>query len=75
MAANLTQDELADRCSLFRTYMSRIETGLANPTFTVLLSLASGLGVPPSALFDLVVIKPVGRVRSARAVSRGRVQR
>ena len=30
----LTQEELADRCGLFRTYMSRIESGLANPTLT-----------------------------------------
>ncbi|MFN8893889.1 MAG: helix-turn-helix domain-containing protein, partial [Betaproteobacteria bacterium] len=32
LAAEMTQEDLAHRCGLFRTYMSRIETGAANPT-------------------------------------------
>ena len=35
LAAELTQEDLAHRCGLFRTYMSRIETGNANPTLTI----------------------------------------
>ena len=72
---SLTQEELAERCGLFRTYMSRIESGLANPTLTVLHTLAKGLGVdvvvlltPPSG-----VAKPLAKVRSAQPISRGRV--
>ena len=42
----ISQEELAERALIFRMYMSRIETGVgvANPTFTVLLDLADGLG-------------------------------
>ena len=71
----LTQEELADRCGLFRTYMSRIESGLANPTLTVLHTLAQGLEVEIGVLLTLPEAKPTGKVRSARPVSRGRVSR
>jgi len=36
----LTQEDLAERCGVFRTYMSRIETGQANPTLLVIHALA-----------------------------------
>lgn len=71
----LTQEELADRCGLFRTYMSRIESGLANPTLTVLHTLAEGLEVEIGVLLAMPQAKPVAKVRSARPVSRGRVSR
>ncbi|OJW87190.1 MAG: hypothetical protein BGO66_20535 [Alicycliphilus sp. 69-12] len=70
-----TQEELADRCDMFRTYLSRIESGRANPTLTVLHGLAAGLGVsvlellsPPEEGMERV------RVKSLRPVSRGRVK-
>jgi transcriptional regulator with XRE-family HTH domain len=44
-AAGLTQAEAADRCDIFRTYLSRIENGTANLTLSVLLTLATTLGV------------------------------
>ena len=76
MAAAMTQEDLADRCGLFRTYMSRIETGQANPTLTMILSLADGLGVHVTALFDAPA--KVGLApklpRKAR-LSRGRVSK
>ncbi|HYW57038.1 MAG TPA: helix-turn-helix transcriptional regulator [Polaromonas sp.] len=71
----LTQEELADRCDLFRTYMSRIESGLANPTLTVLHTLAKGLEVDVASLLAMPVAKAPAKVRSARPVSRGRVAR
>ena len=73
----LTQEELADRCGLFRTYMSRIESGLANPTLTVLHALAQGLEIDLTALLAMPDVKPtpVRKVRSAKPVSRGRVTR
>jgi transcriptional regulator with XRE-family HTH domain len=37
---------------LFRTYLSRIETGQANPTLTMIHALASSLGVAVTALFE-----------------------
>ncbi len=72
---SLTQEELAERCGLFRTYMSRIESGLANPTLTVLHTLAEGLGVDVIALLQppSPSPKPPAKVRSAQPISRGRV--
>jgi transcriptional regulator with XRE-family HTH domain len=47
----MTQEDLAARCGLFRTYMSRIETGQANPTLTMIHALAGSLGVPVTSRF------------------------
>lgn len=48
----LTQDVLSERCGIYRTYLSRIEAGHANPTLLVLSALASTLNVHVSELFD-----------------------
>ena len=71
----VTQEELSERCGLFRTYMSRIESGLANPTLTVLHALAKGLGVDISVLLapPAATPKPLAKVRSTQPISRGRV--
>ena len=67
LAAEMTQEDLAHRCGLFRTYMSRIETGAASPTLTMIHALAGSLRVPVSALFeDEGVPKPPKR-RAPRA--------
>jgi hypothetical protein len=47
----LTQEALAERCGIFRTYLSRIESGTANPTLVVLAALAGALDVQPFELF------------------------
>jgi transcriptional regulator with XRE-family HTH domain len=74
-AQGLTQEDLAERCGLFRTYMSRIETGVANPTLTMIHALATSLGVPVAALFDTEVVAPAPSTRSTqRSGSRGRVR-
>ncbi len=39
-----SQEELADRTGLHRTYISGIERGIRNPTVTILERLAKGLG-------------------------------
>ena len=74
LSAGMTQEDLADRCGLFRTYMSRIETGKANPTLTMIHALATSLGVAVPALFGAPAesIKPS---RAATRPSRGRVSR
>ena len=71
----ITQEELAERCGFFRTYLSRIESGLANPTLTALHALARGLGVELHTLLDPPTVVQVPRVRSSQPVSRGRVAR
>jgi transcriptional regulator with XRE-family HTH domain len=50
LSGNLTQDLLAERCGIYRTYLSRIEMGHANPTLLVLVALANCLDVQPSDL-------------------------
>jgi transcriptional regulator with XRE-family HTH domain len=50
VSAGLSQEVLSDRCGIFRTYLSRIESGSANPTLIVLVSLAHSLNVEPHVL-------------------------
>lgn len=52
LEAGLTQDIVAERCGIFRTYLSRIECGNANPTVTVLEALAGTLNVEVQELFE-----------------------
>ena len=49
--AAISQQDLAGQCDIFRTYLSRIENGAANPTLTVVAALASALKVPVTELF------------------------
>lgn len=44
-ALGLTQDELAQRCFLSRNYIGLLERGQRNPTYLVLLQLASTLNL------------------------------
>ena len=44
--AGYTQDVLAERCGIYRTYLSRIEAGTANPSIAVVAALAAALRVP-----------------------------
>ncbi len=50
-AQGYTQEEFADRCGFFRTYLSRIETGVANPTLNAIEVIAIALGVSLVEIF------------------------
>ncbi len=50
IAAKLSQEELADRASIHRTYVSQIERGLKSPTLSVFFEISRALNVVPSQL-------------------------
>lgn len=50
--AGFSQEELATQCDIFRTYLSRIENGSANPTIDVVAALAAALKVDVRELFN-----------------------
>ena len=51
LATGMTQEAFADKCGFARTYMSRIETGGANPSLDAIKVLADALKVDLSILF------------------------
>ena len=51
-AAQLSQEELADRAEIDRTYISGIERSVRNPSFLVLWKIADALGVSFSKLAE-----------------------
>ena len=51
-AQDFSQEAFADRCGFVRTYMSRIETGTANPSLDAAKVLADGLGMTLSELLQ-----------------------
>ncbi|MHB0841360.1 helix-turn-helix domain-containing protein [Stutzerimonas nitrititolerans] len=48
----VTQEAFADHCGFARTYMSRIETGGANPSLDAIKVLADALSITLSELFE-----------------------
>lgn len=46
-----TQEVFAEHCGFFRTYLSRLETGRANPTLSAIEVIAVALGASVSDLF------------------------
>jgi transcriptional regulator with XRE-family HTH domain len=74
--AAITQEELADRAGLFRTYLSRIERGSANPTLSMLHALSAAFGIPVIELFAQPGKEIPRRVKpKSPQLSRGRVTR
>ena len=70
-ARGLTQEDLAEKSGFFRTYLSRIETGEANPTLTVMYALAGSLQVD---ITDLLSDGPIPAVPVKKTrLARGRV--
>ncbi|NVN10170.1 MULTISPECIES: helix-turn-helix domain-containing protein [Nguyenibacter] len=57
MRLGISQEELAARAGLDRTYVSGMERGLRNPTFLVLLRLARELAIDPAILVRIEIRK------------------
>lgn len=51
-ALGISQEALADRAKVHRTYVSDVERGARNPTVKVVWKLAEALEVLPSTLFQ-----------------------
>jgi len=51
LATGMTQEAVADHCGFARTYMSRLETGGANPSLDAIKTLADALNIPLTGLF------------------------
>ena len=51
LASGISQEAFSDKCGFARSYMSRIERGLANPSLDAIDVLANALGVKVSELF------------------------
>lgn len=49
-----TQEAFADHCGFFRTYLSRIETGKANPTLNAIEVISLAVNLPVSQLIAMV---------------------
>jgi transcriptional regulator with XRE-family HTH domain len=52
LATGMTQEAFADHCGFARTYMSRVETGGANPSLDAIKVFADALGIELSELFN-----------------------
>lgn len=50
--SKLSQEELAERCSLHPTYIGQVERGEKNATIESISKIAAGLNVPLSTLFE-----------------------
>ncbi len=48
----LTQEQLAERAHVHRSYLAAVESGLRNPTLDVIVKISRGLDMPVSHLFD-----------------------
>jgi transcriptional regulator with XRE-family HTH domain len=49
---NLTQEALAAKAGLSRTYLARLETARQDPTLSTMVKLAKAFGVPVTALLE-----------------------
>jgi transcriptional regulator with XRE-family HTH domain len=56
-----SQEELAYRAAIHRTYMSGLERGVRNPTITVVERLVKALGCDWADLFDRPAKRETGK--------------
>ena len=55
--AQITQEELAERAGVHRTYVSQLERGLKSPTLEVVFHIAKALNTEPDQLVAMVMSK------------------
>lgn len=52
LASGMSQVVFGEKCGFYQTYLSRIETGQANPTLNAIEVIANTLGMSVFDLFD-----------------------
>lgn len=52
--ADLSQEKLAEKAGVHRTYISQLERGIKSPTLPILFKLAEGLNRKPSDIVSLI---------------------
>lgn len=50
----LSQEALAERAAIHRTYVSQIERGVKSPTVSILIKIAKALETKPSCLLRMI---------------------
>lgn len=73
--AELTLQELADRCGLASSTLSKIENGQMSPTYDTMLRVAGGLGLDMADLFTGSSSKDVGGRRTVTRRGQGVLRR
>ena len=72
----MTQEELAEKSKLFRTYIGRVEGGQAGQLSVVALyQIAKAFKVEIQALFEEATTEPPKRIDPPKKFSRGRVSK
>lgn len=66
----ISQDELAYRCGLSRTFLGKIEIAQTQPSLTALFKLAEGLEVGPDELLKAVKVRLRKEERAAGRAGR-----
>lgn len=56
VAAGMTQEELADRAGVDRTYIGLLERRLRQPSLSAIVSIATALALAPDALLKRVCV-------------------
>ncbi len=56
-ALGISQEDLAHRCGVNRTYVAKLELAQNQPTLTVMLKIATGLGAELGDLVDGTVVR------------------
>lgn len=69
--ADLTLQELADRCGLASSTLSKIENGQMSPTYDTILRVAAGLGLDMAELFTGTSPNDVGGRRTVTRKGQG----
>ncbi len=68
--AGLSQEHLSADCGFDRTYISRVERGIINPTISRLWRIADILGIPLSEMAKRMEVWVISQERPAKKPSR-----